>query len=164
MNTPAKVETTGYNFPANAEVRDKIEALETKLRALISDGTIPEEKGSIQHHFIPGVYARELARPVGTVVVGKLHKFPRLLILSKGDVTFTTETEHRRVQAPYTVVLPPGSKIATLSHTDSVLTSIHRTDELDLEAIEAELIASSYEEYDTFCEEQKTKLNKSEEI
>jgi hypothetical protein len=51
-----------------------------------------------------------------------------------------------RVQAPFTLVAQPGAKRVILAHTDVVWTTIHGTDETDLEKIENEFIAKTYEE------------------
>lgn len=124
---------------------------------------IPEqvELPVIHHHVsaVPnspqgGVYARELFIPAGTLVVGKVHKYTQINIMSKGDMTIATEDGVFRVQAPYTVVSPPGVKRAVYAHEDTVWTTIHGTDEKDPEAIEKMFVCDNYDSYLEFAEQQ----------
>lgn len=78
--------------------------------------------------------------PAGTVATGKVHKTLHLNILSQGDVSVLTEDGMKRIQAPCTIVSPPGTKRAVYAHTDVVWTTIHGTHETDLEKLEADLI------------------------
>ena len=129
--------------------REKILALQSEVAKL------PQVEMPLRHFFSNGVYARELTIPAGTVVVGKIHKYAQINILSKGDISIATEEGIRRVQAPYTVVSPPGTKRVGYAHEETVWTTISRTDETDLELIEKELIAESFESYELFCLEAK---------
>jgi hypothetical protein len=94
----------------------------------------------VSHYFSDGVYAREMRIPAGTVATGKVHKTLHLNILSQGDVSVMTESGIKRIQAPATIVSPPGTKRAVYAHTDVVWTTIHGTHETDLEKLEADLI------------------------
>lgn len=109
----------------------------------------------VVHHFSKGVYARELHIPAGTTLTGKVHKFTNLNILSKGEISVSTESGIERVSAPYTVVSPPGTKRVAFAHTDCIWTTIHGTDETDLEKIEAEFVTDSHKSYLEFCENLK---------
>ena len=51
---------------------------------------------------------------------------------------------------PLTMVSPAGTKRAVYAKTDVVWTTIHLTNETDLEKIEEETIAKSYQEYEQF--------------
>ncbi|TFG48622.1 MAG: hypothetical protein E4H40_04365 [Candidatus Brocadiia bacterium] len=133
-----------------AVIRKRIYAVEEEIHHLIDSETLEEEEGTLTHYFSTGVYARELLIPADTIMTSKLHKLPRLCIISKGDVTFTTETGTRRIKAPYTAVFPPGSKVALYTHEDTVWTAIHGTDETDLDKLESDLIAKDHAEYFEF--------------
>lgn len=98
----------------------------------------------ITHHFAPGVYAREMFVPKGVVLTGKIHRYSHLNIMSQGEFTLVTEDGHKRVKAPYSFVSEPGAKRAFYAHEDSVWTTIHPTDETDLEKLEQELIIEDY--------------------
>jgi quercetin dioxygenase-like cupin family protein len=101
----------------------------------------------ITNHFSPGVYAREMFIPKGTIVIGKIHKHENMSIMSKGELSIISiDGGVKRVKAPYTVVAPPGVKRMVYAHEDTVWTSIHGTHETDLAKIEEEFIAKNYDE------------------
>jgi len=99
-----------------------------------------------KHYFSKGVYARELFIPKGTLVVGKIHRHQNLNILSSGDLTVISIEGVQRVKPPFTVVSPPGVQRVVYAHEDSIWTTIHGTDEKDVQKIEDEFIVKSYEE------------------
>lgn len=110
----------------------------------------------VTHHFSKGVYAREIFIPAGTVLTGEIHKHENLNILSKGDISVRMDDGSIvRVQAPFTTVSPPGTKRAAYAHTDCVWTTIHGTDERDVDKIKNEFIATSYGDYLSHCEQMK---------
>jgi len=97
-------------------------------------------------HFSKGVYAREIRVPKGAFVVGKIHKFENLNILSQGEMTVFSIEGIKRVKAPVTVVSPAGVKRLAFAHEDCVWTTIHGTKERNVEKIEKKFIAKSYNE------------------
>lgn len=115
----------------------------------------------VKHYFSQGVYARELFIPKGTVLTGKIHKHAQLNIMSKGDLSVLTEDGIKRVKAPFAVVSPPGTKRVAYAHEDTVWTTIHGTDETDLEKIEAHFIAQNEQEYLDFCRALENKEKKT---
>lgn len=121
-------------------MREKVFALETAMRQF------PQLDLPPKHTFIEGVYIRELSIPKGAIVVGKLHKQEHVFILSAGDVTILTERGIERLRAPFQMTCGPGAKRAFYAHEDTVMLTVHRTDEKDLEQIEVQLIANDYEE------------------
>lgn len=124
-----------------------------ELQAALGD--LPEVDCPLQHVFAPGAYARTIFIPAGTVIVGKIHKHSHLNILSKGIVTVVTEGGGKEeLHGPLTMVSPPGTKRAVYAHTDTVWTTIHLTEETDLEKIEEFVIAKTYEDYEKFALEE----------
>ena len=125
-----------------------------KLYALqAAVATLPEVDMPLQHVFAPGAYARTIFIPAGSVIVGKIHKHQHLNILSMGHVTvFTEGGGEEDLQGPLTMVSPAGTKRAVYAHTDTVWTTIHLTNETDLEKIEDHVIAKTYEEYEQFVQ------------
>jgi quercetin dioxygenase-like cupin family protein len=128
-----------------------------KLYALqAAVGTLPEVDMPLQHVFAPGAYARTIFIPAGSVIIGKIHKHQHLNILSMGHVTVYTEGGGEEdLRGPLTMVSPPGTKRAVYAHADTVWTTIHLTDETDLDKIEEHVIAKTYEEYEQFCIEHR---------
>ena len=98
------------------------------------------------HYFAKGLYAREIFIPKGTLLTGKIHRTEHLNIISKGDISVVTEEGTKRITAPFTMIAKPGTKRVGYAHEDTVWTTVHATDETDLEKIELELIAADYGE------------------
>ena len=131
--------------PKELSTREKVNALEAMMRQM---GPV---EFPVAHHFGPGVYARELFIPKGSLIVGKIHKYPQINIMSCGDLSVLTEEGIQRVQAPFTIVSPAGTKRIAYAHEDTVWTTIHGTHETDLDKIESDLIAQNDQEYEEFC-------------
>lgn len=102
----------------------------------------------IRHYFAPGVYAREMFIPKDVLITGKIHKTEHLNILSQGKLSISNKGESMTVEAPFTYVSPIGTKRAIYALEDSTWTTIHVTEETDLDALEDELIAETFEEID----------------
>jgi hypothetical protein len=127
-----------------AERRQKIIRLHAALEAdpehLTADDFVT------RHHFAPGQYAREIELPKGRVVVGKIHRHAHVNVVSKGRVLVFTEGEGViKIEAPATFVSTPGTKRVVYVLSDAVWTTVHVTNETDLDKIEAEIIAPTYE-------------------
>ena len=138
-------------LPAKESVRRRLFALQHGMQNEISSGEMREVDCPLQHSFIDGVYVRTIFIPAGTVIVGKIHKHSHANILSKGEVSvFTEDGGLERLSGPLTMTSPAGCKRAVYAHTDTTWTTIHRTDETDLDKIEDWVIAKSYEDYEQF--------------
>jgi hypothetical protein len=128
-------------------MREKVLLAEDEIRKL------PPVELPIKHHFSRGdgpgggVYGREMFIPAGTILTGKIHKYEQLNILSAGEISVLTEEGIKRVKAPFHIVSPPGTKRIAFAHTDCVWTTIHGTDERDVDKIEAHFIAQSEQEW-----------------
>ena len=128
----------------NQEYRNKVFKIQNTLKDLPQ-----EERMKVTHHFSNGVYGRELFIPAGTIVVGEIHKHENMNVLSQGTLTVATEEGVKLLKAPYTVVSPPGTKRVGYAVTDCVWTCFHSVgEERDLEKIESQTIAKTYEELD----------------
>lgn len=138
-------------------VRDKVHLIEDEMHKL------PQVECPVRHYFSQGVYAREITIPAGTLLTGKIHKFCQLNILSSGDMTVVTDEGPIRVQAPFTIVSPPGTKRIAYAHTECVWTTIHGTDLTDLVEIEAHFIAQDETEYRAFLEAEAAKTKEIEQ-
>lgn len=126
---------------AEVPMRDKVKALEAEMLKM------PQVEMPAVHYFSQGVYAREITIPKGTVLTGKIHKYQQLNIMSKGDMSVLTEEGIKRVKAPFAIVSPAGTKRIAFAHEESVWTTIHGTEENDLEKIEQHFIAQNDAEY-----------------
>ena len=92
------------------------------------------------HQFAPGVYARELFIGKNQLIVGKVHKTEHFNIISKGEASVATEEGVIRVKAPYTFVSKAGTQKVVYAHEDVVWTTIHATNETNVEKLEADLV------------------------
>lgn len=128
------------SLPALKTHIEKLQKLETEM--------LKHEQVDIKitHYFAPGVYAREMFLPAGVMLTGKIHRHAHMNIMSQGDVTIVMEDGRKRVQAPFSFVSAPGTKRAFYAHADTVWTTIHPTNETDLEKLEAEIIAASFDD------------------
>ena len=132
------------------ELRGKVFEVEDAMRRELKLLDLP-----VKHHFAEGLYAREMFIPKGTVVTGHIHKRENMNIMSQGDLSVLTEDGIKRVKAPFTIVSPPGTKRIAYAHEDTIWTTIHPTDERDIEKIEAHFIAKTEQEFLAFCEQEQ---------
>jgi hypothetical protein len=126
-------------------MREKVFAAEDYIRQM------PQLDLKLVHYFSPGVYARELHIPAGVILTGEIHKYRQLNILSKGSISVLLEDGVKRIEAPFTVVSPAGTKRIAYAHTDCVWTTILGTHETDIEKIRDYFIAKSEREWLDFC-------------
>lgn len=118
----------------NITTRKSIEDLQAAASKL------PQAELFTEHFFIPGVYCRSLFRPADTLIVGKVHRAEHLYIVASGTVTVVGDGYRDTITGPKVMVSKPGTKRAVYAHTDATTMTVHRTDETDLDKIEAELI------------------------
>lgn len=108
-----------------------------QLQAVL--GALPQVDCPVNHHFSPGVYARETMIPEGATIVGKLHGTEHLLIVI-GDVTILNGDQRQRITGTQVLNTLPGTKRAIHAHADTTMITIHVTPETDLAQIEADII------------------------
>ena len=120
--------------------QDKVDRLADLMRQL------PQADIPVTHRFLDGIYVREVFMPKGAIVIGKIHKQEHIAIISKGRATVLTEDGLKEISAPYTFKSPPGVRRALVIHEDMVWTTIHRSDETDIERLEDQLIAKNFAE------------------
>jgi hypothetical protein len=136
---------------SNKDIREKIIELELLMKIAVTETkSLSISECPLKHTFAPGAYAREIFIPKETLIVGKIHKHSHLNMLMKGTVSVLTEEGPRVFKAPMTMVSPAGTKRVVFAHEDTVWVTVHLTNETDLEKIEEEIIAKSYEEFQEF--------------
>lgn len=116
--------------------REKVHRLEDALRS------VPQVDCPIRHHFAPGIYAREITIPKGTVLTGAIHKQESLVVLSAGRLRLVTDDGTVEISAPYTLTCKAGAKNAALALEDSVWTNFFATEETDQDKL-VELLTES---------------------
>lgn len=100
----------------------------------------------LNHIFADGLYIREMRAPKGMLNVSKLHKTTHPYFILKGEFSVLTENGLVRIKAPYTGITKAGTKRIVYFHEPTIWITVHATEETDLEKIEDEIIAKSYEE------------------
>jgi hypothetical protein len=119
----------------------RLSALEAAIKALPPELQIKEQ---LFHHFAEGLYAREMRVPAGSVVVGKMHKYPCINLIMAGTMEVRSTTGRSiRINAPYIFTSPAGTKRAGYAVTDLTWVTVHPSKTTDLEQLEAELIISN---------------------
>jgi hypothetical protein len=138
--------------------REQIVSVQEKIPELVASGAMLPIEDLIKtaHHFTKrdpkygcGMYARELFIPKGGLIVGKIHKRPHLNIVLKGKISVLSEKGKHYFEAPCILPSNPGDKRIGYAEEDTTWLSIHITEHLgeeQLEAIENDVIAQNYEE------------------
>lgn len=118
--------------------REAIAKLEDAIRQL------PPVEAPVSHHFSPGIYAREMFIPRGTVLTGKIHLTDHLCLITQGDISVLTESGVKRLKAGAVVHTKAGMKRAGYAHEDTRWVTVHATDETDVDLLEATLVADEF--------------------
>lgn len=116
-------------------VRERVERLQEEMRKL------PQWEPETFHYWAGGMYLRLVPRPAGALIVGKVHRREHFYLVMAGTVLITGgDAEPVEVTGPKVIVSQPGTKRAVYAKTDAVCATVHRTDKVDLEEIEEELV------------------------
>lgn len=151
----SNLSSVGTKYPISDYV-DTIRAKTFEAEALMK--AMPQIELKVIHHFSKDVYARELIIPAGVTLVGEIHKFENLNILSQGSMLVSTEKGVIQVDAPFTVVSPAGTKRIAHTLTECIWTTIHGTDEKDVDLIKDHFIAANEQEWLEFADSAQLEL------
>ncbi len=132
------------------EIRNMILAFQAEMQRSQDSGVTEkcdiDETFPLTHRFAPGAYAREMKIPKDSWIIGKIHKHAHFNFITSGKVVVLTEEGPMVITAPYTFVSSTGTKRLVIALEETTWTTIHVTDETDLEKIESHVIAKSYDE------------------
>lgn len=133
--------------PAVLTARARILALQEACRAL-DDAHRMDASPPVNHWLAPGVYVREIALPADSVVVGRIHRFEHLSIITRGRVTVFTEHGKRSYAAGDVFLAPAGTKRVVWTHEDATWLTVHpNPDDLaDAAQLEQRFTAAEYAE------------------
>jgi hypothetical protein len=94
------------------------------------------------HLIAPGLYARTIKIPAGTVLTGYKHKTANISIVSKGLINIfnTIGQKVNTFKAGDIFVSQPDAQRAGFALEDTVWTDIHATNETDLDKIAEDLV------------------------
>lgn len=127
---------------------DAIEATRMPTREQILDIEryilqCPQVETPIRHYFSPGIYAREMFIPAGTVLTGAVHKTEHISLFV-GDITVLTDGGMQRLRGHHTFVSKPGAKRVGYAHADTWCTGFFATNETDISKLESELVEDAH--------------------
>ena len=114
--------------------REEIDRLQASMAVM------PQADLQTEHYFADGMYCRKLIRPAGTLIVGKVHKKDHFFLCASGEIIAWSEGGMRHLKAGDVICSKPGTKRVTLAVTDAIGITVHKTEETELDKIEAELI------------------------
>lgn len=120
---------------------DKPQTLKERVEALQSEiSKYPQYEPPTEHIFHGGMYCRQVWRPAGCLIVGKVHKKEHFYMIVSGTVKITTDDGVETLTGPFLLCSKPGTKRAVYAETDALCMTIHRVDSSTIEDVEAELV------------------------
>jgi len=125
-------------------IRREIDDLEAMIKKIPGHGE--NDCLPLKHKFAEGMYVREIFIPKGMLVVGKIHKKSNPVFVMKGDISIFSAEGKRRFKGGDYLISQPGEKRVGYAHEDTTWVEVFATCETDLEKLEEELIAKSYNE------------------
>lgn len=137
-------------LPSNEFYRRKVVDLERAMELEFGQQESTDEVAPVNHYHCEGNYAREIFIPKGVCMIGKIHKHEHINVLSAGKCYVVTEAGRELLEAPKTFISSPGIKRAVYAIENTVWTTIHPTNATDMDEIEEEVIAKSYDDLEGF--------------
>ena len=101
---------------------------------------MPQYEPETKHTFHAGMYCREVWRPAGVIVVGKIHKKEHFYLIVSGTVAITTDEGVKSVTGPHLLCSKPGTKRAVYAETDALCMTFHVVEAKTIEDAEQELV------------------------
>jgi len=126
--------TFGKGLLPEVSLRQRVEKLQQEVSKL------PQYEPKTTHTFHGGMYCREVWRPAGVLVVGKVHKKEHFYLIVSGTVAITTDDGVQLVTGPQLLCSTPGTKRAVYAETDALCMTFHVVDAKTIEDAEAELV------------------------
>ena len=109
--------------------------LEHAMREGIASGEFQEVECPLTHTFSEHTYARSILIRKGTRLIGKTHTTRHLFIMSSGDIAVSTDDGFKRLRGFNVLDSQPGTKRCGYAFEDTIITTVHVTDETDPEKI-----------------------------
>ena len=133
-------------------IREFILSLEAEMYKM--PGAMIGDSCPLTHNFAEGMYIRQITMPKGILFVTKIHKFSHPAFILSGDVSVLEEGGARRVKAPASFITPPGTKRIVYTNEETVWTTVHLNpnNHREIDKIEEEIIAKSFDEIETIVE------------
>lgn len=117
-------------------MRDRVERLESILEKS------PQAECPVRSHFAPGVYVREMTVPAGVIATGAVHRTEHLTIVV-GHCHLTTDEGVKELVGFHIIHSKPGAKRAIYAIAETKVSTIHPTEETDLDKLCEQLTEST---------------------
>ena len=101
---------------------------------------MPQYEPPTEHLFHGGMYCRQVWRPAGCTIVGKVHKKEHFYVVVSGTICVTTDDGVQTVTGPKVLCSTPGTKRAVYAITDALCMTFHAVDAQTVEQAEDELV------------------------
>lgn len=124
----------GFKVAKPAPLHARIEALQSEINKH------PQYEPPTEHLFHGGMYCRQVWRPAGCLIIGKVHKKEHFYMIVSGTVRITTDDGVQTLTGPCLLCSKPGTKRAVYAETDALCMTIHRVESNALEEVESELV------------------------
>jgi len=124
----------GFDVAPAVSMIDKVEALQTAVSKM------PQYEPITTHTFHGGMYCRQVWRPAGCLIVGKVHKKEHFYMVVFGTVAVTTDEGVKLITGPQVICSAPRTKRAVYAETDALCMTFHRVESDTVEDVEAELV------------------------
>ena len=116
------------------DMRAKVEALQAEV------SKHEQYEAPTEHLFHGGMYCRQVWRPAGCLIVGKVHKKEHFYMVVSGTVAVTTDDGVQLITGPKVLCSKPGTKRAVYAETDALCMTFHRVESGNVEDVESELV------------------------
>ena len=103
---------------------------------------MPQVVIELQHQLSGGMYARTGIIKAGCCLIGAQHKTDHINILY-GDISVSTDDGVKRLTGYHVLTTKAGNNRVGVAHSDTVWTTVCKTDETELDRIEDELVVES---------------------
>ena len=124
----------GFEVAPPQTLKERVEALQSEI------SKYPQYEPPTEHIFHGGMYCRQVWRPAGCLIVGKVHKKEHFYMIVSGTVKITTDDGVQTITGPFLLCSKPGTKRAVYAETDALCMTIHRVDSATVEDVESELV------------------------
>jgi quercetin dioxygenase-like cupin family protein len=115
--------------------REAIAALEEAMAAC------PQVEQPLTHHFVDGLYSREILNPKGSVIVTQTHKEGNISFIPIGHILVVSEEGHKELKGGMWFATQPGTKRFIYAVEDTRFVTVHPnpTNCQDIEVLESRI-------------------------
>jgi len=123
------------------EFEKRLDDEESSVKGKALDDLCP-----VTHEYGDGCYIRTIFMPKGMLLTSKIHKVLHPYFVMKGKCTVFTENGKEEIEAPFRGMTKPGTKRLIHVLEDCIWSTVHVTKETELDKIEEEIIAKTFDE------------------